>query len=406
MKVITATQKTIELEQAQALLRHRLSTLPAAELPLGKALHCTLAQDIVATIDQPPFPRSPFDGYALKAADSVGASEETPAHLKVVGRSFAGAPAAVALGQGEAVRIMTGGCIPKGADCVIKQEETDCGEALVAVFRQLSSQENYCHQGEDFQKGAVLVPQGTQVTAAVAAVAAASGYAAVRCVPRVRAALLSTGDELQQPGTPLPAGHIYDANSAYLAARLAELHVHTTCAAPAADDMEALMAGIRQGLHAADCLIITGGVSVGQHDLVPAALAALDAKIVFHGVAMKPGAPALFALLDGKPILALSGNPFAVAASCEVLVRPALAILSGNAATLPRVTTAILSAAYPKASPRRRILRGRLAQGQVVLPQAQGNGQLSTLVGCNCLVDIPAGSTALPAGTRVTAYWL
>lgn len=399
-------RKPVDLDEAQALIRTRTARLAPRELALREALCSTVAEDIIAEMDQPPFPRSPYDGYALRAAESAGASEEMPAALKLVGLSVAGSPAHASVGAGQAVRVMTGGMIPDGADCVVPQEQTREADGVLYLLRSLQPGENYCHKGEDYSAGELLLAKGTPVTAAAAAVVASAGLEALPCIPVPRVAVLSTGDELKRPAQALGPGQIYDSNRVFLSARLVELHAMPVSATSAGDNLPTLQERMLQALGGADMLVTTGGVSVGMRDLVPDALQALGAELVFHGVRMKPGMPALFALLGGKPVLALSGNPFAAAASFEMLARTALAALAGNGAFLPRTATAVLRDAFHKKSPQRRFLRGTLENGAVTLPPSQGNGQLRTMVGCNCLAEIPAGSGGLEAGAQVKVHLL
>ena len=150
----------ISLEQAQKIIQNHIVSLPPIMMRLEDAAQCILAEDIAAAIDQPPFPRSPYDGYALCARDSVSASKDSPVTLAVVGKSYAGSPASIEVSSGQAVRIMTGGCIPYGADCVIRQEDTDEGEETVNIYTPILPYENYCHKGEDFSKGTLLVEKG------------------------------------------------------------------------------------------------------------------------------------------------------------------------------------------------------------------------------------------------------
>lgn len=396
----------ISLEEAQSLIEKSVVPLAPTTLPVKNALGHILAKFVPAGMDQPPFPRSPYDGYALRAADSAGASESAPVTLTVVGKSFAGVPADVPVGPGQAVRIMTGGVIPEGADCVVMQEHTDEGETIVKIFEPLSSHTNYCKQGEDFRTGETLVSAGTRVTAAVCAVAASAGVTELPVYPRPWVALVSTGDELQKPGTKLTPGHIYDANAAYLSARLTELGIPFIALDPIGDDLDGIADALQRAATLAGFVISTGGVSVGQKDYLPAAFHALGAQTVFHGVAMKPGMPAAFALLHEKPLLALSGNPFASAVTFELLGRLVLAKLAGDSSLAPLKTQGVLGQDYEKRRPCRRFLRAVLENGALCFPPEQQNGQMHSMIGCNCLAELPAGDGALAAGAKVNIYML
>lgn len=396
----------ITLEDALELIRVSVIPLAPAKLPLKDTLGLITAEKLASEMDQPPFPRSPYDGYALRAEDSFGASDNYPITLKVVGSSFAGSPADAFVSSGEAVRIMTGGAIPEGADCIIKQENTNGGEKTVAIFESLKPYDNYCHQGEDFHKGDTLAESGIKVTAAVHAVATSAGCSELKVFPKPWISIISTGDELQELGSMLQYSHIYNSNAAYLSSRLKELSVPSLDLGPVCDELEGIKAAIEKALKLSDFIICSGGVSVGQKDLVPLALEQLGAKIIFHGVAIKPGMPAAFAMLQNKPILALSGNPFACAVTFELLARTVTACLASDATFEPRVVKAVLSEGYDRKRPVRRFHRGILKSGVVRVPGEQGNGQLRTMIGCNCLVDLPAGDKPLCAGETVNAYLL
>ncbi len=396
----------ISIQQAIALIQQHTSPLPATEVPLSQSVDRLLARDLTAAIDQPPFARSPLDGYALRAADSTGATADSPVQLPVSGYYPAGVYAAQPLEPGHAARIMTGGMIPPGADAVIRQEDTCEQDGIVSLYTPLKAWQNYVPQGDDFTKGRLLLKEGQRLDAAAIAIAAAAGLHRLIVLPRPRLAMLSTGDELRQPGQPLPPGCIYDANVSYLQARAAQLRLPITSAASAQDDLSAIMAGIRQGLDQADLLLTSGGISVGDKDLLPEALERVGARTLFHGVAMKPGMPTLFALLEGKPILCLSGNPFAAAVAFEVLARPLLACLGQDEAMKPIKVSGVLTNGFERPTQVRRFLRARLEGEQITLPTGHANGNLFSMVGCNCLVDTGDNKAPLQAGERVEAWLL
>lgn len=396
----------ISLEEAIDLLHRYISPLSSARLPLFETLGCITDEEIKAEIDQPPFPRSPYDGYALRAQDSVNASSENPVMLLVTGTSYAGITPEVTVGPGEAVRIMTGGVIPEGADCIIPQEKTNRGDPQVAIYKSLRPFENYCRQGEDFLCGSCIVARGIPVTSAVASVAASSGCGDISVFPKPKVAIISTGDELQIIGQPLRKGQIYNSNSTLLSGRLSELRISVSENINIRDNISELTRALESANITSDIIICTGGVSVGERDLVPNALEMLGAEIIFHGVEIKPGMPAVFALLQGKPILALSGNPFACAVSFEMLVRPSLAILSSDPRIDARHVRARLVEDFTRKNPIRRFQRGVLSDGTVTIPGEQGNGQMRTMIGCNCLVELPPSTKPLCSGTPVEVYLL
>ena len=398
--------KALTLEQAVERITCGVTPLGTEEVAPGEAGTRPLAADVRSPIDQPPFPRSPLDGYAFRGEDSAGASPEQPVRLKVVGKHYAGDPGTTKVGPGEAVRLFTGAVIPQGANCVIRQEDTDSGEDTVTLYRAQNPWDNYCYAGEDFKRGDLLLPAGTVLDYAALGLLAGAGVNSVSVYRYPEVAVLSTGDELVQPGQfPLPPGKIYSSNTTLITARLSEFHVPNS-GWHVSDDPNLVAERVGELLGHHDLVITTGGVSVGQKDFMAQAVSLLGAETVFHGVMLKPGSPALFARWEGKYILALSGNPFAAATTVELLARPLLAALSGDESLLPRRTRAVLDTPFGKASKGRRFIRGRLENGHVTLPAGHASGMLASLVGCNCLIDIPGGSGPLSPGQDVDVVLL
>ena len=224
----------ISLEEATARLLDRTPVLEEETVPPLEALGRCLTRGVRSSIAQPPFDRSPLDGYALLAADTEQASPASPAVLRVVDRLYAGDTARIPLLPGQAARVMTGSMIPDGADCVIRQEDTDLGTSLVRVFKAASAGSNYCRAGEEYGMGAELLSPGRRIDAAAVALAASAGTTGLTVSRRPRVAILVTGDEVLPPGRPLPSGKVYDSVSAYLLARLRQFgaEVQAVCKLP------------------------------------------------------------------------------------------------------------------------------------------------------------------------------
>jgi len=396
------------LEEAREVILEQSGVLGAEVLPAGEALGRTLAEDIIAPMAQPPFDRSPLDGYALRAADIAGAGRERPVALRVTEVVCAGEVSKRSVGPGQAVRIMTGAMLPEGCDCVLRQEDTDMGAPVVRIYAALKPGDNYVNCGEDYRKGEVLLPAGSRVDAAAVGLLASAGITEVPVRRRPRVRVLSTGDELAAPGVrPLPVGKIYGANLPLLLARLKELGIEDASGELAGDDPGAVAEAMERLLADCDVLITTGGVSVGDRDIFHQALPLLGAERVFWRLKLKPGSPAMFSRYGGKPILSLSGNPFAAFTSFELLARPLLAALSGEAGLLPRRGKAVLETPFPKGGgPVRRFVRGSCENGRVTLPDGHSSGVLRSLTGCNCLVDLPAACGPLAAGETVAILHL
>ena len=398
----------IELEQAvEILLAHASPVTETEDVPLLDAVGRVAAEDIKAGFDNPPFDRSPLDGYTFAAASTRMATAESPVTLRVVAEECAGDFFAGTVGAGECVRIMTGGAIPKGCDCVVRQEDVrEDGDAIRVPFTS-KPYENYCYAGEDIKKGTVILRQGQIIRAAQIAVLASEGHATVRVHRRVRVAVASTGDELLQPGEPLRPGKIYNSNLYLLAGRLKELGAEVTVVGSVPDDVERAAEVIASYADKVDVFLTSGGVSVGKKDIMHGVVPALGAERLFWRVCMKPGAPAI-AYTCGRLLgIALSGNPFAAFATFELMAKPALLRIAGQTDVLPARRRAVLADAFPKECLGRRFLRARMeADGRVSLPDQHESGSLFSAAGCDAFVDVPAGTKPLAAGTEVEVVLL
>lgn len=400
-------RERVSWEEALALLVEPLRPLGEERVGLDHLLGRTLARDVVAPMDQPPFDRSPLDGYALQSGDIWSATRETPARLRVLERVCAGEVATQRVTTGTAVRIMTGAPLPMGCDCVVRQEDTDQGNPMVEVYAPVGAQQNYVRRGEDYTAGTPLLTVGTRLDAAAVGLLASAGCDTAWVYRRPRVALLVTGDEVVDPSVhPLPTGKIYSSNSYLLAARLRELGVEQVTCHTVGDDPSHVAKSIRQLLETHHCLITTGGVSVGERDVLHPALKLAGAQGVFWRVQMKPGTPAMYSLVDGKPVLSLSGNPFAAAATFELLGRPMLHALCPESQFSLQARQAVLDTPFLRTCAMRRFLRGIYAQGHVTLPLGHASGQLRSLVGCNCFVEVPAGHAPMQVGYACTVYLL
>lgn len=393
--------KRISLEDAQRLIFESQTVVEAEECPVMQGAGRILAGDLTAAIMQPPFARSAMDGYALKRADIARADREHPVQLSVVYKSCAGDRPGRTIQNGEAVRIMTGAIIPQGADCVIRQEETDYGEDTVQIYESAESGQNCCKAGEDFMPGDVLASAGERADAYTVAAAAAAGKTTLCVRRRLKAALITTGEELCELGSPLKPGKIYNSNCTYLQARLMSYGCDLTFVRTIGDDTDAIAKAVQEAGRIADFVITTGGVSVGQKDLIPHVMEQLGATILFRGVAVKPGMPSLCAMFGTVPVLCLSGNPYSAFSIFELLIRPLMAGLLGAKEYRYLRVKAVTASDFAKSSACRRLLRGFYDGEKVYLSRKQQNGQLTGGIGTNCLADIPAGSGPVYAGMPV-----
>lgn len=396
----------ISLEQALNILMDHVTHGKTERKTLEDCLGLVLSEDVYALLDMPPFSRSAQDGYALCSKDSIGATGENPVKLRVTGKIYAGDHLDVQVRPGEAVRIMTGAMVPAGADCVLRQEDTDEGEDVVQIYKEVEPGCSICFKGEEYKKGHTLLHAGTKIDAAALAVASGNGIMELPVYRRVKAAVVSSGSEVVEPGTPLTPGKIYNTNTVYMKARLHQLGAQVMMSRTVGDELEIMEEALKEAANQAELVITTGGVSVGQKDLTEEALLSIGAEILFHGIAIKPGMPTLAAEKDGVLFIGLSGNPFSAAIPFEMFVREILSLKMGDPDLKLRREALTAVTGFSKNSRRRRFLRGKAEGKEVWLPDQQANGQMRSMVGCNCLIEIPAGSGPVKAGDKVEVLWL
>jgi len=401
----------IAFEEARARVLDRLRPLPPRRVPLTEALGCVLAEDVAAGEDLPPFANSAMDGFALRSEDVRGADQGSPVDLRVAGEVFAGSAKLPKVEPGTAVRIMTGGPLPPGADAVVPVERTETSGETVRV--QLAPPERgfVREAGEDVRAGAVVLERGRPVDPAAVGMLASVGCHQVPVHPKPRVSVVSTGDELVDPGEPLGPGQIRDSNSWLLVAQARAAGAEAFRCGRLQDDPDALRRGFALAAAEGDFVLTSGGVSVGERDYTKRVLAELG-DVTSWRVAMQPGMPQAFGTAAGTPLFGLPGNPVSCFVVFEVLVRPALRRLAGmpdDRLDRPRVMARL---AEPVRSPAGRVsfLRVRLEAGDDALSAsltgAQGSGVLSSVVAADGLAVVPAEQTELPAGAEVRVILL
>ena len=401
-------EMNIDYRQAREMLLERTAALEAEALPLDRTAGRILAQRVTAARDVPPFDRSPYDGYAFRAADTADADADHPVTLRVLEEIPAGSVWTQTVTPGTAAKILTGAPIPPGADAVVKYEETAFTGETVSISAAFSAGENVVPRGEDVRAGEDLALPGTVIDPAMLGTLAAQGMPAplVYRVPRV--GLITTGSELAEPGEVLSGGKIVNTNRYAFAAALRRAGAEPVFLGAPRDDPDAIAALFDEALRSCDMVISTGGVSVGDYDYTPDAMERAGAELLIRTLRLKPGGASAYAMRDGKLLCGLSGNPASAMTNYYAVVLPALRKLMGHAAPrLPEFPVA-LAEDFGKKSPKTRLLRGTLdlADGtaKMHVSRAQGNGVLHSLVGCDLLAEVPAGSPKLPAGARLTAY--
>lgn len=393
-----------EIEEARRLVLERVAPLEAEPVAVAEALGRVLAERVTSADPVPGFANSAMDGYAVRAADTAAADGDRPARMSVVDESRAGHPARRSLAAGEAIAISTGAMLPGGADAVVRVEDTDAGAEQVEIRVEVEPGRDIRRAGEDIELGEVVLAPGTEIGPAEAGVLVSVGRGEVACARRPRLSLLTTGDELQEPGEPLRPGAIRNSN-AYSVAGLAERSGALLEAVEIVpDDRETTETALARAL-SGEIAVISGGVSVGPHDHVRPALATLGAEEVFWGVALRPGKPTWFGIRDRTLIFGLPGNPVSAMVTFLLFVRPAIRAMLGVAGEEARRTTAILDQEYPKQPGRAHLVRCRLElreDGWHARPtKEQGSHVLTSMLGADALAIIPTAAGGVAAGERV-----
>jgi molybdopterin molybdotransferase len=391
------TRKLVSIEEAQRLVLGRIERLPTEAVPIEEAGGRVLAEAGRAAVDLPPFDSSAMDGFALRAAD-------TPGRLPVSFRIAAGSPAPAPLEPGQAMGIATGGVVPVGADAVIPFEYVVESDNTIEISEAVAVGASIRPSGGDVRRGEVVVDAGARLGPAQLGALAAAGVAEVLVARRPRAAVLATGSELREPGKLLEPGQIYEANGLLLAAQLESAGAEVERLSSVADDEAAHRDALSRGL-SADVLVTSGGVSVGPHDLVRMVEAELGVEEVFWGVAMKPGKPISFGVLEGRLVFGLPGNPVSALVGFELFVRPALLALQGAADPLPRFERGRLARGLKPNAHRDELVRARLlldGDGPVLDPlPGRDSHMIVRAAGADALVLVPMGEQALSAGDGV-----
>ncbi len=340
MPVRLTSGAVISLADAQARVLATVAPLPAVTVPLREALGLALSVPLAANEPVPPFDNTAMDGYAIRAGDTAGASAESPVRLLVVDELPAGKAPSVPVGAGQAIRIMTGAPIPPGADAIVMVEDTTVDGDGVLDRRAARAGDHIRPAGGDLAPGAVVFPAGTVLGAAHLGVAASLGYPEVPVVRRPRVAVMSTGDELTAPEEPLTPGKIRDSNRPMLLALVAQTGCEAVDLGIARDDEAVITERLEQAVATCDALVTSGGVSVGDYDLVKAVLDRMG-ELSWQQVAIKPAKPLAFGVVGGKPAFGLPGNPVSSHVSFELFARPALLQMMGHSRRFRPVVEAV-----------------------------------------------------------------
>jgi molybdenum cofactor synthesis domain-containing protein len=317
----------VRLADALKIVLSKAKPLESEAVPFDRAFGRVLAEDIVSEIDVPPFDRSAVDGYAVRAADTFGASELKPVNLRIIGSVNIGVASKIPVKKGETVKIMTGASLPKGSDAVVMVEHTRANGKGIAVLAPVTPGKNVSEKGEDVKAGEAVLEGGCLLRPQDVGMIASMGKTLVRVSRRPEVAILATGSELREPGESLGRAEITDINSYSLAAAAEKVGALPHRLGIVPDNSEKLERALRKAI-SYDMVLASGGSSVGEHDIVPDVIAELG-ELVFHGVAIRPGAPTAFGVIKNKSIFALPGFPVSSLIAFDMLVGPALRQMQG-----------------------------------------------------------------------------
>ena len=399
----------ITVEEALDRILSRLAPLGAEKVPILDTLGRVMAEEISAGRDIPPLDNSGMDGYAVRWEDIRSASTDHRVQLDVIEDLPAGFVARQTVGKGQAIRIMTGAPIPKGADTVIPVEDTEMKERRVFILKSLGAGANIRRAGEDVKKGDRVISTGDLIRPAEVGMLASLGRSFVYVYQRPQVAILATGDELADVDETLDGVKIVSSNSYALAAQVKDCGAIPIQLGIARDRKEEIEKKLRQGLRA-DVLISSAGVSVGDYDFVKDVLNDLGTEMVFWKVAMKPGKPLAFGLIQGKPVFGLPGNPVSSMVSFEEFVRPSLLKMMGHRQLFRPVIEAVLKEDIHKEPGRRHFVRAFVSfdkdHYQVTITGEQGSAILRSMVKANGLVVVPEDRKIVKAGEKVQVQLL
>ena len=392
-------------EEALDLIESQFRPLdrPVVPVDLGEALGRVLAEEVEADEYVPGFDRSTVDGYALRAADTFGCSDALPALLTLSGAVAMGEESGLTLGPGQCAAIPTGGALPAGADAVQMLEYCEAyGDGTVGVLKSVAPGNNLIFRGDDVRPGQRVLPRGRRLGPQDIGALAALGRTTVPVVPRVRVGILSTGDELVEPGTVPGPGQVRDVNAHLVSAVMTQAGAEPVRLGIVRDDEEALRAAVERGLDTCDLVLLSGGSSVGEKDAARRVMESFG-PVLFHGIAMKPGKPTLLSRAGDKPLLGLPGHPVAALFVTHLFVCPLLARLEGRRLVRRQVTarlTEAVSANHGRAQYTGVFLEPG-PDGLLARPIRSKSGLITTLAGSDGYFCIPRDQEGMPAGQEV-----
>ena len=397
LHVLTREDAVALIKEKTPRFQPKTETIASADC-LGRIL----AADLTAGEDLPAFDRATVDGYAVNAADTFGAGAAIPAQLEVIGEILMGEAAGFPIRRGQCARISTGGMLPPGANAAVMIEHTEQADGLCLVYRSVAPFENVNRRGDDLAAGAIALKKGTRLNSAAIGILAALGIDEVTVFQKPVIAVISTGDELV-PGKPAP-GQIRDVNTSLLAAAIREAGCEARIYGAVADQRAVIEQSVKACVREADAVLISGGSSAGARDLTVGIIDTLGTAY-FHGVAMKPGKPTIFGVVDGKPVFGLPGHPLAAYFVFRLIVSP---LLRARMALPPErpLTVGTLAENIPSNHGREEFLCVRLREDRSVVPLHTKSGVISVLSEATGFLRIPRNAEGLAQGTTVEVYAL
>lgn len=405
-------RRLLSLDQARKAILDRLkpAMLGNEQINLLCATNRVLTEDVVANRNVPPFDRSTVDGYAVKAKDTFGAAENRPVTLNVCGTVRIGELPKTTVGRNQAVEIVTGAPMPKGSDAVVMVEYAERKAEEVHVFSAVAKHENVMKAGSDIKKGEMILECGTTLSSREIGVLAALGMGSVEVSRVPRVAVLSTGPELTEPGNKLSSGKVFDINAYSLSSAILESGGEPIYSGVIEDNFSELQEALREALASADMIVTSGGVSVGPKDLMPKAVASLGTPgIIFSSIAIKPGKPTTFAVIDGKPIFSLPGHPTSALLVFRLLVRPAIRLMTKREPENDLTLEASAETRMFSAKGRRTFVMVKLRANEsheiLAKPVQRGeSGAISLLARADGFVEIPENVQFVDVDDRVFVH--
>ena len=391
----------ISLEEALEILDEKVNSLEVEEVDLFNALNKVLAEDVYSTINNPPFNKSAMDGYALISEDGFIDNK-----LEVIDKVYAGESSEKVISKNTAIKIMTGAPIPQGANCVIKQEDVIADDNSIIVKKEVSENQNVCFIGEDISKGELLIKSGKKLNYSDIGIIASSGISKIKVYKKPKIAFFSTGDEVTDLGSNLEFGKIYNSNKFSIVCRLLELGYEVDTIDHINDNYVEIGRIIKETSKNVDLIITTGGVSVGEKDLLKEAIKSIDGEMLFWKITIKPGSAMLCSKINNCIVISLSGNPTASLTTFELLVKTTLNKMCGNKEVKINREKAILKDGIIKKGSKHRFLRGYFEiidckQYVSITQKKSGNGILKSALNSNCIVEVNPNDEDIKEGNIV-----